>query len=84
LLTERYDYPSYLYAMKVTALIPNGLVSEVKELTNGKNITDALVKALSEWVSIQKIRKLNQTVADNPLKFDDDSDAETLRELNRK
>ena len=42
--------------MKVTALIPDDLITDVKQLTQGKNITDSLIKALSEWVSIQKIK----------------------------
>lgn len=70
--------------MKITALVPNELMSEVKDLTNGKNITDALVKALSDWVSIQKIRRLNKDVDDSPLKFQDGFDASSVRETNQK
>jgi len=54
--------------LKVTALIPADLISEVKELTNGKNITDALIKALNDWVAIQRIRKLNEEVDSKPAK----------------
>jgi hypothetical protein len=31
--------------MKITAIIPDELVDEVKQLTQGKNITDSLIKA---------------------------------------
>jgi hypothetical protein len=43
--------------MKVTALIPDELVEEVKHLTQGKNITDSLTIALNEWVESQKTKK---------------------------
>jgi len=43
--------------VKVTALIPDELVEEVKHLTQGKNITDSLIIALNEWVESQKTKK---------------------------
>lgn len=69
--------------MKVTALIPNTLIDEVKTLSNGKNITDSLIKALTEWVNIKKINELNQQVADKPLEFKPNFDAEKIRNINR-
>ncbi|NHZ85529.1 MAG: DUF2191 domain-containing protein [Planctomycetia bacterium] len=69
--------------MKVTALIPEELISEVKELTQGKNITESLIKALSEWVDIKRIEELNLQVADKPLEFKSGFDAESARETNR-
>jgi len=69
--------------MKVTALIPEELITEVKELTQGKNITDSLIKALSEWVDIKKIKELNLQVSEDPLEFKSGFDAESARETNR-
>lgn len=69
--------------MKVTALIPDDLVSDVKQLTNGKNITESLVKALSEWVSIQRIKLLNKQVAKTPLEFKNGFNASSVRKINR-
>ncbi|MCF6289109.1 MAG: hypothetical protein L3J53_07750 [Proteobacteria bacterium] len=43
--------------MKVTALIPDELVEEVKLFTQGKNITESLTIALNEWVENQKTKK---------------------------
>ena len=43
--------------MKVTALIPDELVQEVRELTQGKNITESLTIALNQWVDNQKLKK---------------------------
>ena len=55
--------------MKITALIPDELVADVQQFTQGKTIADSLIKALSEWVSIQKIKSLNTEVAKSPLVF---------------
>ncbi|MBC8345234.1 MAG: DUF2191 domain-containing protein [Candidatus Marinimicrobia bacterium] len=69
--------------MKVTALIPEALIDEVKTLTHGKNITDSLIKALTEWVDIKKIHDLNLQVSEKPLEFKSDFDAQSSREINR-
>ncbi len=69
--------------MKVTALIPEELIAEVKELTDGKNITDSLIKALTEWVDIKKISDLNKQVSEDPLEFKPSFDAESARKTNR-
>ena len=47
--------------MKVTALIPNDLVNEVKQYAGGKNLTECLIVALEEWISLKKITKLNKS-----------------------
>lgn len=70
--------------MKVTALIPDKLVKEVKLLSKGKNITESLIKALSEWVALQKIKSLNKNIKKKPLSFRDDFNAFSTREINRK
>jgi hypothetical protein len=44
--------------MKVTALIPDEIINDVQEYTGGKNITDSLVKALSDWLYVKRIQKL--------------------------
>jgi len=69
--------------MKVTALIPDKLVSEVKDLTQGKNITESLIKALSEWVANQKVKELNLQIADKPLEFKSGFNSESVRRINR-
>lgn len=70
--------------MKVTALIPDELVEEVKKLAKGKNLTDSLIIALKEWTASKKIKKLNKKLAKNPLSFHADFSAEDVRKLNRK
>jgi hypothetical protein len=67
--------------MKVTAILPDKLISEVKQLSHGKNITDSLKIALDEWIKIQNLRKLNIQVKNQPLNFN--YSAEELRNINR-
>ena len=67
--------------MKVTALIPDEIISDVQEYTEGKNITDSLIKALSDWLYIKRIQKLNSEVRKEPLQFIDSFNAEQLRNL---
>jgi hypothetical protein len=65
--------------MKVTAIIPDDIINDVQEYTEGRNITDSLIKALSDWLYIKRIQKLNSEVRKKPLRFADGFDAETLR-----
>jgi len=70
--------------MKVTALIPNSVINEIKKLTGGKNTTDSILIALREWIAIQKIKALSQKSKKTPLKFAPGFSAEKIRILNRK
>ena len=67
--------------MKVTALIPNDLVQQVKHYSQAKNLTGGLLIALEEWVALKKISELNKKVEGNPIKLA--HSAEKLRRLNR-
>ena len=69
--------------MKVTAIISDELIEEVKKLSKGKNITEAITIALREWTAQKKIRQLNQMVKDEPLEFNDEFSAGDLRQINR-
>jgi hypothetical protein len=70
--------------MKVTALIPDKLVNDVKHFAGGKNLTESLITALEEWLSLKKIHALNDEVSKNPLQFSKDFSASKVREANRK
>jgi hypothetical protein len=70
--------------MKVTALIPDKLVQEVQGFAKGKNLTESLVKALSEWNQQQKIRDLNQSIHLHPFSFSKEFTAHRIRTINRK
>lgn len=69
--------------MKVTAIIPDSLVNEVNALSQGANITQSLIKALSEWVSLKKITRLNQEIRAKPVEFAKSFKASNIRKLNR-
>jgi len=69
--------------MKVTALIPDKLIEDVKKITGGSNITESIIIALSEFTSRQKVLKTIQKVKKQPLSFRDDFSASQVRKLNR-
>ncbi len=69
--------------MKVTALLPDDVVQEVKKFSGGKNITESLLIALKDYIAWQRIRKSIQKVKNKPLRFKDDFTAFKVRSLNR-
>lgn len=68
--------------MKVTALISDDLLNEVKSLSHAKTTTDALVIVMKEWLASKKLRELNRKIRETPFQFADDFSAEKVRELN--
>ena len=69
--------------MKVTALLPDDIIHEVKKLSGGKNITESILIALQDYIAQQRIRKLMQKVKDKPFRFRDGFSAKIGRSLNR-
>ena len=69
--------------MKVTALIPDDLISEVRDLSAGKNITESLIIALKEWIALQKVRQTRDKIKVRPLTFYENFNADKVRGLNR-
>lgn len=69
--------------MKVTAIISDELISEVKKYAKGKNLTESLTAALKEWLASKRIKELNSMVRESPLEFKDSFSAEKAREINR-
>jgi hypothetical protein len=70
--------------MKVTAILPDDLIHDVKEYTGGKNITDSLVKALSDWLYTKRLEKINKGLEEEPLQFKDGYTADYIRNLNKR
>lgn len=70
--------------MKVTAILPDDLIQDVKEFTGGKNITESLKRALSDWLYQKRIERLNQQLSESPVEFQENFDAETIRNLNNR
>lgn len=69
--------------MKVTAMIPDKLVKEVKHYSGGKNITESIILALEEWLSHKKIIELNNEIVRKPIIFRKDYSAGAIRNINR-
>ena len=67
--------------MKVTAILPDDLIKNLKQLSHGKNITDSLKIALNDWVKIQTLKKLNREISSTPLEFE--YTADEIRSINR-
>jgi hypothetical protein len=70
--------------MKVTAMIPDQLVNEIRQYSGAKNITESLIIALNEWLALKKIKELNRSIKKHPLHFSEDYSSLKVRELNRK
>jgi hypothetical protein len=68
--------------MKVTALLPDDLIAEVRTFSGGKNITDSILIALRDYVAHHKMAI--RTVKEKPLSFSDGFTAGRIRRLNRK
>jgi len=70
--------------MKVTAIIKDDLILEVRKYAKGKNLTDSLTIALKEWIALKRIKELNKIVSDSPVEFQKDFRALDIRNLNSK
>jgi hypothetical protein len=70
--------------MKVTALIPDELVHEIKQYSGAKNITESFIIALNEWLALKKVKELNLLIKKSPLHFSSQFSSSHVREINRK
>lgn len=69
--------------MKVTALLDDQLIEDVKKYTGGKNITESLTIALKEYLSSKKISYVLDELDKEPLQFNEDFTAYGIRQVNR-
>ncbi|MCK4748289.1 MAG: hypothetical protein KAT15_14665 [Bacteroidales bacterium] len=70
--------------MKVTAIIPDEIIKDVQKFTEGKNITDSLIKALNDWLYAKRVENLNEKLARNPVQFKEGFSAEGIRKRNNR
>lgn len=70
--------------MKITALMDDELIRDVRTFSGGKNITESLVIALNDWLRIQKLRRLNAEIEKAPLHFADSFSVSSVRRLNQR
>jgi len=66
--------------MKVTAIIADDLVNNVKAYTRSSTVTEAITIALKDWVDIFNIKELNKKIIQNPICIDNGN---RIREINR-
>jgi len=69
-----------IYRMKVTAIIADDLIYEVKEQTHCSTVTEAITVALKDWIDLYKIKELNKKIAENPINI---TVGKQIRETNR-
>ncbi|MFT7035599.1 MAG: hypothetical protein ACJA2S_004123 [Cyclobacteriaceae bacterium] len=69
--------------MKVTALINDELIEQVRKMSGGKNITESIVIALQYYLDNQKIYNVIEEIDKEPLQFNDDFTAYNIRKINR-
>ena len=69
--------------MKVTALISDDIIERVRETTGGKNITESLIIALTEYLQQKEISYLTQELEKESLQFEEGFSAYKVRKQNR-
>ena len=69
-----------VYRMKVTAIIDDDLVNNVKVFTQSSTVTEAITIALKDWLDIYNIKELNKNISNNPIYIDN---GQKIREINR-
>lgn len=72
------------HIMKVTAIIPDQIIIDVRKYTEGKNITDSLIKALNDWLYTKRIENLNDELSKGEVKFREGFSAHQIRKLNNR
>jgi Lhr-like helicase len=66
--------------MKVTAIIADDLVNNVKAYTRSSTVTEAITIALKDWLDIYNIKELNTRISQNPINIEN---GQQIREINR-
>jgi len=66
--------------MKVTAIIADDLINDVKRYTRSSTVTEAITVALKDWIDLHNIKELNKQIEYNPIQI---SNSQDIREINR-
>ena len=77
-------FKNKIIQMKVTAIIPDDIINDVQDFTEGRNITDSLIKALEDWLYTKRLEKLHKELSKKPVKFDEGFSAEGIRKLSNR
>jgi hypothetical protein len=70
--------------MKVTAIIPDDIINDIKRLSKGETTTGAIIVALSEWIKAKELQGLHEQISEHPLEFGLGFSAKKVRGHNRK
>jgi hypothetical protein len=82
-LTERILH-RILHRMKLTALIPDQLLLDVKKRAGCATTTDCVIVALQEWVATKELEELSLELRKSPLMFQAGFSAARVRAHNRR
>ena len=66
--------------MKVTAIIDDNLVNNVKVFTRSSTVTEAITIALKDWLDMYNIKELNKSISKKPIII---NNGRQIRETNR-
>jgi hypothetical protein len=66
--------------MKVTAIIADDLINDVKAYTQSSTVTEAITIALKDWIDIYNIKELNKKIVQKPIFI---HSGQKIRETNR-
>jgi len=69
--------------MKVTALIDDKLVEDVRKVSRGKNITESIVIAMRYYLDSKRMYDVIEEIEKTPLQFKEDFTAYGIRKVNR-
>ena len=69
-----------VYRMKVTAIIDDDLVRNVKAYTQSSTVTEAITIVLKDWLDTYNIKELNKKIIRNPVII---KNGQKIREINR-
>ena len=73
-----------LHRMKLTALVADELLEEVRERAGCRTLTDCVVLALEEWVASKRMLAVTADLRAKPLAFAPGFSATAVRKQTRK
>jgi hypothetical protein len=66
--------------MKVTAIIDDHLIDDIKEYTQSDTTTEAITIVLKDWIDTYNIKQLNKKISQDPIHI---SNGQQIRDANR-
>ncbi len=82
-LNHRMDH-RIVRRMKVTALVPDALIKEVRTRAGARTTTECVIVALEEWVAARRLAELIGELEKRPLKFQARFSSDSVRSQSRR